>query len=180
MVSIKLLRRLPHFVPLSLLKSLSSSSSPSTNLEYLTSDQLGALQTMPLLNRGRLSVQSVPSKAWEAVLALGEKGGWDDVGTGGAGVKKGRKNARGKKSDEDEGHDDGKEEAKAKANGREDEGKAKKGRKRKAKDEGDKGEAIDNHAERDSPPSQNSKQDETKTNSIGTESRRSKRTRTRS
>jgi hypothetical protein len=81
-------------VSLSLLKQLSSLHIPDLNtgttslsesqlhprldsLTYLSSNHLAALKSMQLLNRGRLSVQSVNTEAWEAVNLMGKKGGWE-------------------------------------------------------------------------------------------------------
>ncbi|QRW16461.1 thymocyte nuclear protein 1 [Rhizoctonia solani] len=81
MVELKFKSRLKHFVSLATLRSITSATSVedlaqlSSNsedrqnqLSYLTKDDLKALGAMPLLNRGRLSVQPVNEGA----------GGWDE------------------------------------------------------------------------------------------------------
>ncbi|CCO27603.1 hypothetical protein BN14_01588 [Rhizoctonia solani AG-1 IB] len=61
------------------LAQLSANSEDDQNqLSYLTKDDLKALGAMPLLNRGRLSVQPVNEGAWTAIDKLAEKGGWDE------------------------------------------------------------------------------------------------------
>ncbi|KAG8745587.1 Ras GTPase activating protein ira2 [Ceratobasidium sp. 414] len=84
--------RLKHFVPLSLLRQIcacatidevtrldSSSQDNQPSFAYLSAGDLAALKKMPLLNRGRLSVQSVNSDAWAAINKLAENGGWCDT-----------------------------------------------------------------------------------------------------
>ncbi|CAD6890194.1 unnamed protein product [Tilletia laevis] len=73
--------RLAHFVSLALLQHIASSSITAEQKEqihFLTSDHIKAIGSMPLLNRGRLSVQPVPSLAYEAVVLLGTKGGFSE------------------------------------------------------------------------------------------------------
>ncbi|QRV88030.1 thymocyte nuclear protein 1 [Ceratobasidium sp. AG-Ba] len=93
MVELAFGSRLKHFVPLSLLRLVSSCSNADEvaqlslgsetdhPLSYLTAEDLVALKKMPLLNRGRLSVQSVNSDAWAAIIKLAEQGGWGDTAT---------------------------------------------------------------------------------------------------
>ncbi|CAE6422964.1 unnamed protein product [Rhizoctonia solani] len=91
MVELKFKSRLKHFVSLATLRSITSVSTVedlaqlSTDFEdgknqlsYLTKDDLKALGAMPLLNRGRLSVQPVNEGAWIAINKLAEKGGWNE------------------------------------------------------------------------------------------------------
>jgi len=74
MVDVKFVSRLPNFVPLKLLQGLVSGN---VNLpDYLTSKDLQAIKGMPLLNRGRLSVQPLSLEAFEAIRNLGVNGGW--------------------------------------------------------------------------------------------------------
>ncbi|KAA1080905.1 hypothetical protein PGT21_025100 [Puccinia graminis f. sp. tritici] len=77
MVDVKFVSRLPSFVPLKLLQNLVNGKvSPP---DYLTSKDLQAIKDMPLLNRGRLSVQPVSVEAFEVVRNLGVNGGWPSV-----------------------------------------------------------------------------------------------------
>ncbi|CAE6396245.1 unnamed protein product [Rhizoctonia solani] len=91
MVELRFKSRLKHFVSLAMLRSISSvtsvddlaqlsanSEDDQNQLSYLTKDDLKALGAMPLLNRGRLSVQPVNEGAWTAIDKLAEKGGWDE------------------------------------------------------------------------------------------------------
>lgn len=91
MVDLKFKSRVAHFVSLSFLKHLKSLSyddiqavdagSPAPlQIQYLSEDQLSAIKEMPLLTQGRLSVQPVSELAFQAVVELGEKGGWEEVG----------------------------------------------------------------------------------------------------
>jgi hypothetical protein len=48
----------------------------------MTSKGLQAIKDMPLLNRGRLSVQPVSLEAFEAVKSLGVNGGWPSMEKG--------------------------------------------------------------------------------------------------
>lgn len=34
---------------------------------------------MPLITRGRLSVQRVSAKCWDVILTMADKGGWDNM-----------------------------------------------------------------------------------------------------
>ena len=79
---------LPHLVPLKLLQHLAPLPAPPDCTPYLTSDDLAAVKAMFLLNRGRLSVQPVEERAYEAVRKLGEEGGWDELLPAGAGASK--------------------------------------------------------------------------------------------
>lgn len=79
MVDLKLTRRLAHFVPLSLLKQIAIGGT-DTGPGYLTSEQRAAIKVMSLFTRSRLSVQPVEQGAWDAVILLGEKGGWEENG----------------------------------------------------------------------------------------------------
>lgn len=76
MVDVQLERKLPNLVPLALLQLLRDDS--SKNLDYLTKTHRTAISSMQLLNRGRLSVQYVEPDAYEAVVWLAEKGGWQE------------------------------------------------------------------------------------------------------
>jgi len=76
MVDLKFKRRLPHFVSLSALKQIKAD--PSSGPEYLTPDQRSGISEMPLLTQGRLSVQPVSDTAFEAIVLLGERGGFEE------------------------------------------------------------------------------------------------------
>ncbi|CAE6527648.1 unnamed protein product [Rhizoctonia solani] len=89
MVELRFESRLKHFVSLATLRSITSmtsvddlaqlSADPEENqLSYITPSDLKALGAMPLLNRGRLSVQPVNEGAWTAINKLAEKGGWNE------------------------------------------------------------------------------------------------------
>ncbi|PLW56738.1 hypothetical protein PCANC_01653 [Puccinia coronata f. sp. avenae] len=80
MVDVKFVSHLPNFVPLKLLQSLVSGKVDPPN--YMTSKGLQAMKDMPLLNRGRLSVQPVSLEAFEAVKSLGVNGGWPSMEKG--------------------------------------------------------------------------------------------------
>ncbi|GAA5851276.1 hypothetical protein JCM3766R1_006049 [Sporobolomyces carnicolor] len=80
MVDVEFVSRLPRLVPLSLLQHLAKLSTPPEALaSYLTPTHLSAIAESALIRRGRLSVQPVEDKFFEAVNLLGEKGGFDDV-----------------------------------------------------------------------------------------------------
>lgn len=91
MVELTFKERLRHFVSLALLRSIAAattiddlavhsanSENHQNQLSYLTVDDLKALKAMPLLDRGRLSVQPVNEAAWVTISKLAEKGGWSD------------------------------------------------------------------------------------------------------
>ncbi|EGO27974.1 hypothetical protein SERLADRAFT_462319 [Serpula lacrymans var. lacrymans S7.9] len=84
MVEVTFVARAKHLVPLALLKhiaALASGEAPS-EVDYIGADGVKAVKNMALVNRGRLSVQSVDEKTFEVVQTLAEKGGWDDMGLG--------------------------------------------------------------------------------------------------
>lgn len=129
MVDLKFKSRVAHFVSLSLLKHLKSLSyediqaadkaeeSPSTSLQvqYLSGDELSAIKEMPLLTQGRLSVQPVSELAFQAVLKLGDMGGWEEAYVQKKAVAKaekpkgGKKVAKRKAADESTDGEDGEE-----------------------------------------------------------------------
>ncbi|KAH7343313.1 EVE domain-containing protein [Rhizoctonia solani] len=91
MVELSFKSRLKHFVSLAILRSITSATSVEdltqlgadsedgqNQLSYLTLADLKALGEMPLINRGRLSVQPVNEGAWIAINKLAEKGGWNE------------------------------------------------------------------------------------------------------
>ncbi|KAG8935007.1 hypothetical protein FRC01_010512 [Tulasnella sp. 417] len=91
-------------------------SSASLQIQYLSEDELSAIKEMPLLTQGRLSVQPVSELAFQAVLKLGEKGGWEEADVQKKTVPKADKPKGGKKgskrkaddaaSDGEEGEED--------------------------------------------------------------------------
>lgn len=82
LVDVEFVEKLERLVPLGLLQKLAGkqgklSKEERENVGYLTDEQVGAIAEMALLNRGRLSVQPVTKEAFEAVVQLSRKGGWD-------------------------------------------------------------------------------------------------------
>ncbi|KAG0146677.1 hypothetical protein CROQUDRAFT_44039 [Cronartium quercuum f. sp. fusiforme G11] len=75
MVDVKFISHLTHFVSLKTLQALASHPPPKVVPDYLTPEKIQAIREMPLLNRGRLSVQPVSLEAFEAIKCLGERGG---------------------------------------------------------------------------------------------------------
>ncbi|MCO5549547.1 hypothetical protein L7F22_003019 [Adiantum nelumboides] len=76
MVDLQLERKLPNLVPLALLQLLRDDT--TKKLDYLTKVHRNAISSMQLLNRGRLSVQMVEPEAYEAIVLLADKGGWQE------------------------------------------------------------------------------------------------------
>ncbi|KAJ3528917.1 hypothetical protein NMY22_g9209 [Coprinellus aureogranulatus] len=90
MVDLTFKARAKHFVPLALLKYIASVSLPSSSnddqvpdlieeLSYLSRKEVAAIKGMPLVSRGRLSVQRVSQAEWDAINLLAEKGGWEGL-----------------------------------------------------------------------------------------------------
>jgi hypothetical protein len=132
MVDVKFVSPAPHFVPLALLRHIADdpSTSPPSCLDYIDDAGIKAIKgshsalgrsqvahafpfpDMPLVRRGRLSVQKVPEEAWQTVQLLAENGGWEELAlqkTKKDPIKKSRpvkKKKSGKDEDEDkEQHD---------------------------------------------------------------------------
>ncbi|TDL29958.1 DUF55-domain-containing protein [Rickenella mellea] len=80
MVELTFVSRTQHFVPLALMKRIATlpSSDPPTDIEYIGRDGVAAIKAMPLVTRGRLSVQRVDLAAWDIVSLLASRGGWDE------------------------------------------------------------------------------------------------------
>ncbi|SJL02557.1 uncharacterized protein ARMOST_05888 [Armillaria ostoyae] len=85
MVDLKFTARAQHFVPLSFLRyvgshmiSQSVESIPET-VRYISQSDIEAIRSMDLVTRGRLSVQRVDKKAWDAIKLLSEQGGWEEL-----------------------------------------------------------------------------------------------------
>ena len=128
MVDVKLVSRARNFVPLALLRQIADgpSQSPPTCLDYIGDAGVKAIKgsqtagshlttantstDMPLVKRGRLSVQKVPEQAWNTIQLLADRGGWDELlvrkkkTTSSKKSKSARKKHKSK--DEDEEHDD--------------------------------------------------------------------------
>ena len=99
MVDLTFISRATNFVPLALLRKISSlpSSDAAEEISYLGEEGITALKSeflhtqncynnfshafldMDLVTRGRLSVQRVGEDAWKAIEQLAEKGGWEDT-----------------------------------------------------------------------------------------------------
>lgn len=82
LVDVEFVEKLERLVPLGLLQKLAEKGEKLTKEErqdvgYLSEEQIRAIGEMALLNRGRLSVQPVTKEAFEAVVELSRKGGWD-------------------------------------------------------------------------------------------------------
>ncbi|KAF5388071.1 hypothetical protein D9615_000765 [Tricholomella constricta] len=148
MVNLTFVSRASHFVPLALLRLISESTVIPSEIEYIGEVGFKALQSMDLVKKGRLSVQRVEETAWNAIVALAEEGGWEDMDlkvkkkkspskAGPVKLKKKVGNKRAKEEEEEEKEvisedcDHQEEEEDSAAEG----AKTKGGRKRKAKDE---------------------------------------------
>jgi hypothetical protein len=100
MVDAKFVSRARHFVPLSLLRYLADipSAIPPEAVSYVGEDGINAikgmcfgvlhcvagglilhLKAMPLITRGRLSVQRVSAKCWDVMQTMADQGGWDNM-----------------------------------------------------------------------------------------------------
>ncbi|KAF8138334.1 DUF55-domain-containing protein [Boletus edulis] len=81
MVDVKFISRARNFVPLSLLRHLAdlSSAIPPEALGYVGQDGINEIKAMPLITRGRLSVQRVSAKCWDVIQTMAEQGGWDNI-----------------------------------------------------------------------------------------------------
>jgi len=81
MVDAKFISRAQHFIPLSLLRYLADlpSAIPPEAISYVGEDGINAIKTMPLITRGRLSVQRVPAMCWDVIQTMADQGGWDSM-----------------------------------------------------------------------------------------------------
>lgn len=85
LVDVEYVEKLDRLVPLGLLQKLGGKGSDGkaltkderADVAYLSDTQLRAISEMALLNRGRLSVQPVGEQAYDAIVALSRKGGWE-------------------------------------------------------------------------------------------------------
>ncbi|KZV87365.1 DUF55-domain-containing protein [Exidia glandulosa HHB12029] len=91
MVDVRFVRRVQHFVPLAVLKTLDAH-----DLEYIRDEHKAAVKSMALINQGRLSVQPVSQLAYDAITLMGERGGFATE----AGAK--RKRAEKEQGDDEE------------------------------------------------------------------------------
>jgi hypothetical protein len=138
MVDLRFLHRATHFVPLSLFKSIASASSVDdlpTGITWIGEEGRTAIKDMPLVGRGRLSVQRVSEEAFKTVERMTEKGGWEIV-EGGKRQGKGSGKGKRKAEEEDQVHGiDVKEEKQGRLTGK-DSGKPSKATKRAKSDSG--------------------------------------------
>ncbi|RPD81319.1 DUF55-domain-containing protein [Lentinus tigrinus ALCF2SS1-7] len=111
MVDVTFVSRAKHFVPLSLLRTIASSTDVPEDVSYIGEDGAQAIKGMALVTRGRLSVQRVEGETWRVIEQLAERGGWDEGGAGKQKTKaktktnssgRSRKKAVAKKDDEEE------------------------------------------------------------------------------
>ncbi|WVF67769.1 hypothetical protein IAT40_002529 [Kwoniella sp. CBS 6097] len=81
MVNVKFIGRLAHPPTLALIKVLAAlpPSALPDEISYIGKDGLKAIAGMQLVNRGRLSVQPVEEAAYEAIVLLGTKGGFESL-----------------------------------------------------------------------------------------------------
>ncbi|KAH7931337.1 DUF55-domain-containing protein [Leucogyrophana mollusca] len=92
MIDATFVSRAQHFVPLSLLRYIADSSGaePPDEVGYIGAKGVKAIKAMPLVTRGRLSVQRVDEEAWSVVQTLAEQGGWEDMPLGKKSTGKGK------------------------------------------------------------------------------------------
>jgi hypothetical protein len=110
MVDLLFSSRAKHLVPLSLLKLIAATPSDlPAGVEYIGTEGADAISTMPLVGRGRLSVQRVEEEAWNAVVMLADRGGWGEesakAGKGQGKATNGSKATKGKGKVESEDAD---------------------------------------------------------------------------
>jgi len=79
MVDLTFGSRAKHFIPLALLRHISQNGVLPPEIEYIGEEGFKAVQGMDLVTRGRLSVQRVGKLAWNAIVLLAERGGWEDI-----------------------------------------------------------------------------------------------------
>ncbi|KAG1768647.1 DUF55-domain-containing protein [Suillus occidentalis] len=81
MIDATFLSRAQYFVPLSLLRHIADSaeSDPPDEFAYIGTDGMKAVKAMPLVTRGRLSVQRVSQECWGIIQMMSEKGGWEEM-----------------------------------------------------------------------------------------------------
>ncbi|KIJ69925.1 hypothetical protein HYDPIDRAFT_104586 [Hydnomerulius pinastri MD-312] len=81
MIDATFVSRARHFVPLSLLRYIADlpSSEPPEEVGYVGASGVKAIKAMPLVTRGRLSVQRVPEECWAIIEMMAARGGWEDM-----------------------------------------------------------------------------------------------------
>lgn len=81
MIDATFLSRAQYFVPLSLLRHIADSaeSDPPDEFAYIGMNGMKAVKAMPLVTRGRLSVQRVSQECWGIIQMMSEKGGWEEM-----------------------------------------------------------------------------------------------------
>ncbi|KAF9461992.1 PUA-like domain-containing protein [Collybia nuda] len=79
MVELTFKSRAQNFVPLALLRYIADNSTLPPEIEYIGDTGAKAIKAMDLVTRGRLSVQRVDGKAWDTIVQLAEKGGWEEL-----------------------------------------------------------------------------------------------------
>ncbi|KAN0097583.1 PUA-like domain containing protein [Tylopilus felleus] len=81
MVDAKFVSRARYFIPLSLLRHLAElpTATPPETLGYVGEDGINAIKAMPLITRGRLSVQRVSAQCWNVIEVMADQGGWDNM-----------------------------------------------------------------------------------------------------
>ncbi|KAL4076231.1 PUA-like domain-containing protein [Scleroderma yunnanense] len=81
MVDARFISRASNFVSLSLLRYIATLSPDNLpeEIAYIGSDGVNAIKEMPLLNRGRLSVQRVSQECWDLIQQMAERGGWENI-----------------------------------------------------------------------------------------------------
>ncbi|KAH7916802.1 PUA-like domain-containing protein [Hygrophoropsis aurantiaca] len=84
MIDATFIARAKYFVPLALLRHIADSSNvePPDEIGYIGVDGVQSIKAMPLVARGRLSVQRVDEDSWNVIQTLAEMGGWDDLTLG--------------------------------------------------------------------------------------------------
>ncbi|TFK93634.1 DUF55-domain-containing protein [Polyporus arcularius HHB13444] len=109
MVDVTFVSRAKHLVPLSLLRTIASSTDVPEEVSYIGEEGAKAIKGMALVTRGRLSVQRVEGEAWKVIEQLAERGGWDEGGPSKQKTKakakssaRGRKKATPKRDDEEQ------------------------------------------------------------------------------
>ncbi|KAI0758108.1 DUF55-domain-containing protein [Fomes fomentarius] len=116
MVDVTFVSRAAHFVPLSLLRNIASSSDLADEVSYIGKEGAQAIKEMALVTRGRLSVQRVEPRTWDVVQQLAARGGWEEADSKtskskakpkGKGKSSSRQKSRSKKKADEDASDQG-------------------------------------------------------------------------
>ncbi|KAG2369740.1 PUA-like domain-containing protein [Suillus spraguei] len=141
MIDATFVSRAEHFVPLSLLRHIAESaeSDPPDEIAYIGTDGVKAVKAMPLVTRGRLSVQRVSQESWGIIQMMSEKGGWEEMTFGkkkpSTSKRPGQASAKSSRAKRNSTDVNGGSEVEAKVDTNEEPDiKPKKGKKRKASD----------------------------------------------